>query len=58
MSDEIIKELWRTKDCMAKKFNYDIDALAAELRKRQKQSGRKAINPKKDSSRQIPEQPR
>jgi len=46
MSDEIIQEVWRIKDCMAKKFNYNIDALAEELRKRHKKSGRKAINPK------------
>ena len=44
MTDEIIREVWRAKDELAKQFNYDIDALAVELQKRQKESGRKVIN--------------
>jgi hypothetical protein len=28
MSDEIIQELWQTKDRIAKQFDYDIRALA------------------------------
>ena len=44
MADEIIQEVWRCKDRLASKFNYDLDALAAELRKRQKRSGRKPVN--------------
>jgi hypothetical protein len=44
MIDEIIQEVWRAKDEIAKAFNYDIDALAAELRKRQKDSGRPVVN--------------
>lgn len=44
MTDEIIEELWRVKDDLAKQFNYDIDALAAELQRRQKESGMEVIN--------------
>lgn len=44
MSDEIIRELWRVKDDIAKEFNYDIDTLGAELMRRQKESGRKLVN--------------
>ena len=44
MADEIIREVWRSKDQLAKKFKYDIQALSAELRKRQKRSGRKVVN--------------
>jgi hypothetical protein len=44
MTDEIIREVWRAKDELAKQFNYDMEALAAELRKRQKESGRKVVN--------------
>jgi hypothetical protein len=44
MADEIIQELWRIKDEMAKKFNYDMDALVAELQKQQQQSGRQVVN--------------
>ena len=44
MTDEIIEELWQVKDNLAKQFNYDIDALAAELRRRQKEPGRVIVN--------------
>ena len=49
MTDEIIREVWRAKDELAKQFNYDIDALAAELQKRQQESGRKIVNLEKES---------
>jgi predicted TIM-barrel fold metal-dependent hydrolase len=51
MTDEIIREVWRAKDELAKQFNYDMDALAAELRKRQKESGRKTVNLEADAMR-------
>jgi len=44
MTDEIIQEVWQAKDRLAKQFNYDIDALAAELQRRQKESGREVVN--------------
>jgi len=44
MTNEIIQEVWRAKEAIAKQFNYDIDALVAELRKREKESGRKVVN--------------
>jgi len=50
MTDEIIREVWRAKDELAKQFNYDMEALAAELRKRQKESGRKIVNLEKESA--------
>jgi hypothetical protein len=55
MTDEIIREVWRAKDEVAKQFNYDVNALAAELRKREKESGRKVVNLEKDALR-LPEQ--
>ena len=55
MTDEIMREVWRAKDELAKEFNYDLDALAAELRKREKESGRKVVNLEKDVPR-LPEQ--
>ena len=33
MVDEIIQELWRSKERLARECNYDVEALAAELRK-------------------------
>lgn len=53
MTDEIIREVWRVKDEFAKQFNYDIEALAAELQKRQKESGRKVVNLEKESADQT-----
>ena len=44
MSDEIIRELWRVKDELAKEFNYDIGALVAEIRRRDKESGEDVVN--------------
>jgi hypothetical protein len=49
MTDEIIREVWRAKDELARQFNYDLEALAVELRKRQKESGRKIVNLEKES---------
>ena len=53
MSDEIIREVWRAKDEIAKRFNYDMDALAAELRRRQKESGREVVNLEEEAAKQI-----
>jgi hypothetical protein len=53
MTDEIIREVWRAKDELAKQFNYDMEALAAELRKRQKESGRKTVNLEAESAEKI-----
>lgn len=52
MTDEIIQEVWRAKDELAKQFNYDIDALAAELRRRQENSGREVVNLEKHAAQQ------
>jgi hypothetical protein len=58
MTDEIIQEVWRAKDELAKQFNYDIDALAAELRRRQENSGRKVVNLEKEAAEQTASLPR
>jgi len=56
IADEIIREVWQTKDELAKQFNYDIDALAEELQKRQKVSGRKIVNLEKEAVEQAADQ--
>ncbi|MCX7013873.1 MAG: hypothetical protein NTW86_15200 [Candidatus Sumerlaeota bacterium] len=38
MKDEIIEELWRAKDDLAREANYDIHALCRELRKKEASS--------------------
>jgi hypothetical protein len=57
MTDEIIQEVWRAKDRLAKEFDYDLDALAAELQKRQKQTARKVVNLAKNRVKQTAESP-
>ncbi|MEW6363300.1 MAG: hypothetical protein AB1714_01535 [Acidobacteriota bacterium] len=57
MVDETIEEVWRAKDRLAKEFDYDLDALAAELRKRQEQAGREVVNLAGDRAEQTVEQP-
>ena len=37
MADEIIEELWRIKDDMAREHGYDIDRLAAYFRRRERE---------------------
>lgn len=54
MTDEIIKEVWQAKDHLAKEFHYDVEALAAELVRRQKRSGRRVVNLSKDTTGQAP----
>ena len=53
MTDEIIREVRRAKEELAKQFNYDIDALAAELRRRQENSGREVVNLEKQAAEQC-----
>ncbi len=58
MTDEIICEVWRAKNELAKQFNYDMDALAAELCRRQKESGREVVNLEKEAVEQTASPPR
>ena len=44
LTDEITREVWQAKDRLAREFNYDVDALVAELRSRQKQADRKIVD--------------
>jgi hypothetical protein len=53
MTDEIIKEVWQSKDRIAKEFKYDISVLAAELQRQQQKSGRKVVNLAKKTTEQA-----
>ena len=44
MSDEIIRELWHIKDEIARKHDYDLEALVAHLREEQSKSKRVALD--------------
>ena len=43
MSDEVIEELWRVKDDMARECGYDVARLIADLQARQGQEGERRI---------------
>ena len=44
MSDEIIEELWRIKDGIAREHGYDIEALVAYLQSKKKAEGRQIVD--------------
>jgi len=44
MKDEILEELWKTKDDIAKECNYDIQKLFQNLKNKQASSNRKVVN--------------
>ena len=44
MKDEIIEEVWKAKDAIAAKYNYDIRALGAALQASEKKSKAKFVN--------------
>ena len=43
MADQVIEELWRIKDAMAREYGYDIARLAAALRARQGEEGHPVV---------------
>jgi hypothetical protein len=42
--DEIVEEVHRIREEYAKSFNYDLDAIFADLRKKEAESGREVVN--------------
>ena len=48
-NDPIVEEVRKTRNEHAKKFNYDLEAIAADLKRQQKTSKRKFVTfqPKK-----------
>ena len=44
MPDEVIAELWRTKDDMAREYGYDIGRLAAALQAQQGAAGHRVVD--------------
>lgn len=41
--DEIVEEIHRTRQEYAKSFSYDLNAIFADLRKKQEESGREVV---------------
>lgn len=44
--DPIVAEVHRTREMLAAKFNFDIDAIFADLQKRQAALGDRLVSPK------------
>lgn len=44
MSDEIIEELWRIKDEIAREHGYDIESLAAYLQRKERTERRRVVD--------------
>ena len=44
VKDPIVEEVRRARDAHAKQFNYDLDAICEDLRKREKASGQPTVS--------------
>jgi hypothetical protein len=44
MKDEIVEEVRKAREANAAKFNYDIKAIVADARQRQKDSGHPVVS--------------
>lgn len=44
MKDPIVEEIRKIREAYAKKFNYDIEAIAKDLRKKERAGGRKVVS--------------
>jgi hypothetical protein len=42
-TDEIVEEIHRIREEYAKSFNYDLEAIFADLRKKEAESGREVV---------------
>jgi len=51
-SDPILEEIWKARDEYARRFNYDMKKICADLRRIEKQSDRRVVTrkPKRPSS--------
>jgi len=44
MADEIIKELWKIKDAIAKEYGCDVKSLVAHLRAKKHEGGKEVVD--------------
>ncbi|HAX78386.1 MAG TPA: hypothetical protein DCY88_21815 [Cyanobacteria bacterium UBA11372] len=53
--DEILEEIHRIREEHAKSFNYDLDAMFADWRKKQAESGRQVVSltPKRRTNKSL-----
>ena len=43
--DPVIEELWRIKDEIAARYNYDVRAMGKALQEAERRSGRRVVSP-------------
>ena len=43
-TDEIVEEIHQIREAYAKSFNYDLDAIFEDLRKKEAESGKEVVN--------------
>jgi len=43
-TDEIVEEIHQIREAYAETFDYDLDAIFADLRKKETESGREVVN--------------
>jgi len=53
MNDEVIEELWRVKDAIAKEHNYDIHLLSERIRNRERLADEQVVDLGKTSKARI-----
>lgn len=44
MADEIIEELWKIKDSIAREHGFDVESLVAQLRARKTPEGERVVD--------------
>jgi hypothetical protein len=56
MRDPIVEEVRRARDAHAKQFNYDLDAIVEDLKKREKELGLATVSlpPKRRARKKKP----
>ena len=55
--DEVVHEIRRIKEALAKSMDFDVDRILEDARQRQKESGRKVLPPPVRKTREAPPSP-
>lgn len=55
--DPIVEEVRRVREAYAAKFNYDLEAIFADIKKKEQQSGREFVNLEKPIPRKRKRKP-
>lgn len=55
--DPIVQEVRRERERLSEQFNFDVDAIFADLRKRQRSLGERLVRPKKGKGAEPPASP-